>query len=1188
MEEFDRVLTALCANVTRLVQTHHMDREGRKKPFIAAYEDAIDQAVAKVYASMATTVTINTVVYHLNVNEVFVKAVAATAPVLARASGTSYTGMMVAVMTATPAQTHVLENMKQKVYNVVVCYIPIMVGSKYCISRTDPDYPRHYFGPPDEDGYFVVDGTNVTMTPVSHSRNSPGRCVVRVPGGSKDRVMAGYFPRSGNPTIMNIITDYRKQQLHIMIRVPGSPNLVPFGLACKALGLTRQKLVEACPLLAPYNLPHVWQSPSLDVLDDDSISSLDACDEIHDMYTSFASSAQIIRGNATPVDYISRLLFGALLTYGDTASSKWSVSARRQCAFLFLFQYLVLATQVPECRYLVNALHGPILLTFDWFSEQVVDVAMRARQSLISRAEGVATISELFKKQPDSAASNVLFSAISHQPQKGNNRTNNRAKRGKAPQNVAGVVQKTATHATRVANLWNIRIPQPNPDAEIGTVCSFYGPKTDRCEKSRHLAVGCFRSAPAPGIGALLQTLRLVPTIPTGTHATAILVDGMCVGYTRHSPEAVVEHVEAMRADILRGIREVTCVHIRKTNVVAIYAQEGRLCFYVFDLRRLRRMPPDIIEQVVNGIPDGRINECIDYFIRLRVLCVFDDACTAQTKICVGVTEETLRAEVFTHALPSDALAMSISTLIANPAYRHQTAVRTVHASTMVTEQAFGAQYNPLLASAGMLYYPQQPLSTRCEQVDTENGTYAQVLVIACSSVDEEAVMIKESFAQRGGATVDTFTTNVADRIIPTAEHETAFYAALKQHKERFPETYSHLDSDGIIAVGAPVKMGTILVFDFLAEKGPDGTERYSDKSTRYKTNQRGRVRSVILANGRISVTSVGRVIPMGMKVSIGPLKGVIGVVVPDADMPVAADGTSPDVMITIFNVSRGAPSLFPLGAVLDDMAMEPDAYSVRVSRDAVHHLRDPDTQLAIYNQRLAAGKTYKQKLCARICGQHADMLRCPDEYIIRYSDSCRVARPDEREVIYAQRLAEGMCTPHDPRNGGCTGRCTRIFCGATGLYMGRHNSATGVFEYSTAETFGVLLYVLAQVTTIKSKVTNSLHQNSNPDGTHTGGAKGMNRGGYMERMQSQQFADPYAASAASSSSVDVHICTMPNCDLICQRNQQLRLVCPAGHPPEYIQRRLIPAALLRITHLAAGCGISIKPAGVVLDASDN
>lgn len=236
---------------------------------------------------------------------------------------------------------------------------------------------------------------------------------------------------------------------------------------------------------------------------------------------------------------------------------------------------------------------------------------------------------------------------------------------------------------------------------------------------------------------------------------------------------------------------------------------------------------------------------------------------------------------------------------------------------------------------ADVLVYPQEPL---IETVTSKNIGVAQGqnMVIAIMSFlgynMEDAIIFNKASLERGIGRSTSFTTYVT---------EEKRYFGIERDEIRIPdksvqgyrteEAYSALDKDGIINREADVKAGDVIVgrvsplrFFGAAESFMVGAESRRETSEVIHYGEGGIVDNVILtetASGdriiKVVVRS-DRVPELGDKfASRHGQKGVIGMILPEEDMPFTPYGLVPDVIVN----THAIPSRMTIGQLLEVIA---------------------------------------------------------------------------------------------------------------------------------------------------------------------------------------------------------------------------------------------------------------------------
>ncbi|HLC39408.1 MAG TPA: DNA-directed RNA polymerase subunit B [archaeon] len=245
---------------------------------------------------------------------------------------------------------------------------------------------------------------------------------------------------------------------------------------------------------------------------------------------------------------------------------------------------------------------------------------------------------------------------------------------------------------------------------------------------------------------------------------------------------------------------------------------------------------------------------------------------------------------------------------------------------------------NRVDTKSNVLLYPQRPLvQTHGHKVinyDRHPNGINVVLAIGCYGGYniEDAIVINASSIQRGLFWSAMYRAYESEQkrymggqedIIGIPEPGVRGYAG--------EDAYKHLPEDGIINPETPVESDTVLVgrvspLRFLGtmDQFITGIENIRETSVRLRHGDRGVVDRVFLSE-TIDGTKLIKVLIRDMKIpEIGDKfasrhgqKGIIGLIVPEEEMPFTEDGIVPDI---IFN-PHGIPSRMTIGQLLEVIA---------------------------------------------------------------------------------------------------------------------------------------------------------------------------------------------------------------------------------------------------------------------------
>ncbi len=261
---------------------------------------------------------------------------------------------------------------------------------------------------------------------------------------------------------------------------------------------------------------------------------------------------------------------------------------------------------------------------------------------------------------------------------------------------------------------------------------------------------------------------------------------------------------------------------------------------------------------------------------------------------------------------------------------------------TNMSRQALGfyAANHPLRTDTRghLLYYPQEPIvETRgIEAFDYNERPAGQNFVVAVLTYEgynmEDAIIMNESAIERGLARSFFF---------KTFEDEARMYPGGMKDKFGIPEpgvrgyrseeAYKHLGEDGIAEVGERVEGRDVIIGKtspprFLEEFRPEElpAEERREASTAIRHTDSGVVDAVFITETSDGHTLVKvrirdeRVPELGDKFSSRHgQKGVIGMIVPEEDMPFTEDGITPDLILN----PHALPSRETMGHIFEMLA---------------------------------------------------------------------------------------------------------------------------------------------------------------------------------------------------------------------------------------------------------------------------
>ncbi|MEM0014420.1 MAG: DNA-directed RNA polymerase subunit B [Zestosphaera sp.] len=239
---------------------------------------------------------------------------------------------------------------------------------------------------------------------------------------------------------------------------------------------------------------------------------------------------------------------------------------------------------------------------------------------------------------------------------------------------------------------------------------------------------------------------------------------------------------------------------------------------------------------------------------------------------------------------------------------------------------------------AHFLHYPQKPVvQTRfLDLIGFNSRPAGQNFVVAILSFTgynmEDAVIMNKSSVERGLARSTFFREYSTEELrYPGGQRDMIGIPDIKVKGYRGKENYEYLDGDGIIPPEVDVTSGRVLVGKtspprFLEEYKEFGlaSETRRDSSVSLRHGDRGIVDAVVVTvDGegnkfiRVKVRDL-RIPEIGDKfASRHGQKGVVGLLVPQYDMPYTFDGVTPDLIIN----PHALPSRMTVGQLIESIA---------------------------------------------------------------------------------------------------------------------------------------------------------------------------------------------------------------------------------------------------------------------------
>jgi DNA-directed RNA polymerase subunit B len=483
-----------------------------------------------------------------------------------------------------------------------------------------------------------------------------------------------------------------------------------------------------------------------------------------------------------------------------------------------------------------------------------------------------------------------------------------------------------------------------------GRICPFETPEGPNCGLVKNLALSAYISVGIveDGVKTILKELGVVPIdevfekLRSGdeellskiSNYVKVYVNGTLIGYyLKEDGSQLVNKVRELRRTG-QIHHEINISYLRTDYLNEIYVN----C----DAGRVRR-PLLIVEngkvkitkEVIEKLRRGELT--FSDLVRLGYVEYLDSEEEEDAYIAIDpehLTEEHTHLEIWPPAI----LGIAAVTI---PYPEHNQSPRNAYQSAMAKQAVgfYAANFQLRFDSRGhFLHYPQKPIvQTRFLDVTGYNDRPAgQNFVIAILSYTgfnmEDAIIMNKSSVERGLAR-STFFREYSTEEMKYAGGQTDRIeipdASVRGYRGR--DNYRLLDEDGVISPEVEVKGGNVLVgktspprfLEEYKEFGLTGVAR-RDTSLTLRHGDKGIVDTVVItvsAEGnrliRVKVRDL-RIPEIGDKfASRHGQKGVIGLLLPQYDMPYTTEGITPDLIIN----PHALPSRMTVGQLIESIA---------------------------------------------------------------------------------------------------------------------------------------------------------------------------------------------------------------------------------------------------------------------------
>jgi DNA-directed RNA polymerase subunit B' len=382
---------------------------------------------------------------------------------------------------------------------------------------------------------------------------------------------------------------------------------------------------------------------------------------------------------------------------------------------------------------------------------------------------------------------------------------------------------------------------------------------------------------------------------------------------------------------------ETNVYYNEKTNEVFINTDAGRVRKpYVVVEAGKSRLTPEMLTKIKAGTLSW------EHLVKMGVLEYLDAEEEENAYIALSEAEIT-PAHTHFEILPSTIFGVTSSVL---PYPEHNSAPRITMACSMAKQSLglYAVNFSQRFDTrAYVMYYPQEPLvSTDFYKVlRLKKKAAGQNFIVAITTYKGynmgDGTVVNKSAIDRGLGRVAMFKTyETEERLYPGGQKDKIEVPSPEVVGYRGEEAYKHLDDDGIILPESKVSSKDVMVGKtspprFLEEISVFGVveEKKRESSLSVKSGEVGAIDSVMVTEA----PSGNRLVKIRMRSSKVPevgdkfasrhgQKGVVGIVLPQEDLPFTKDGIVPDLILN----PHAIPSRMTAGHLLETLGAKASA----------------------------------------------------------------------------------------------------------------------------------------------------------------------------------------------------------------------------------------------------------------------
>ncbi len=790
-----------------------------------------------------------------------------------------------------------------------ICYLSKMNREELIKAREDPEDPG---------GYFIINGSERVI--VAQEDLAENRILIDLAHkGSSTTHVAKVI--SAIPGQRSSVTVERHKDGSLWVSFSAIPGKLPLFVLMRALGVTSDQEI----FTVVSRDERIWQELFVSSLQSEKVHTVDEALEY--IGNRVAPGSPLDKRKERAQTVLDKNLLTHLGTTPHARIRKAYYLA--QMANAVIEAYLGLRPLDDKDHYKNKRLKlaGDMMATLfrSIFKAFVTDVAYQLDKAITKKRE--VEISSLIRS--DIITEKIIYALAT----------------GNWPGGKTGVSQlldrtnylSTLSHLRRLIS--PLSRTQPNFEArdlhptQWGRICPVETPEGPNCGLVKNLALLATISVGGYSEEVrnyLLTSLKVLTKTPEGKNFAVIYLDGEVIGY-HEEPEKLVEILRKLRRKKILPYEMSVAIYNKPTGKeIKINTDSGRVLrpLLIVEKGRLK-----ITKEIIEDVKEGKLSwsdlvgEYIEYL---------DAEEEENAYIAVNLNE---LSEEHTHLeFPLATMLGVVASIIPYAEYNHSP--RNTFEAAM-GKQALGVPFTNFFeradSRAHLLHYPQRPLVvTKPMKISKAfDRPFGQNMVVAVLSYTgyniQDAVIINKNSVDRGlarstfirlyEAEERRYPGGAQDRIEIPQQGIKGYYA---------PEFYAKLDEDGVIIPEVEVKGGDILIGKtspprFAGEfKITEVTENRRDTSVMLRHEEKGIVDTIFMTNTiddnvlvRVKVRDY-RIAEIGDKfASRHGQKGVIGILLPQEDMPFTEEGIVPDLIIN----PHAIPSRMTVGQLLESVA---------------------------------------------------------------------------------------------------------------------------------------------------------------------------------------------------------------------------------------------------------------------------